>query len=436
MSSAAEGRMADALAMADRPPTAIMVGLFLAAYLSWRPSIDIMFTVSDLCLLIGGAQLLVRRHIPLEPFGLLSPLWFAAFALMMGGLLVSSLFCHDPTRWIIVALQYSVAWAVLPFLLMGHGAANTNRLACALLFGVFLMELVGILVYFTYSGSFEEARATLGLDFLSGSGRLGAFATDANWNGATISMALPFAFYLRARRVISLWQMLVIAGVLLYALLLSASATAFGSMVVAILFFVLFGDRPIRAYVLGGLVGIVALGIVLNSVNVTLPAVFQKRVANALETGDIAEAGTFEDRLGLAKDAWQRVGDHMFVGVGVDQDRVISPAGAPVHNMYLLLWVEGGFLALVGWIAMIGVGGVIGFTALKRDRLAGALALSVLATFLLFSAASPHMYARLWAVPVLLALAIALHGGEADLRRRTGRALSSRRMRALRHARG
>ena len=178
--------------------------------------------------------------------------------------------------------------------------------------------------------------------------------------------------------------------------------------VVAILFFVLFGDRRIRAYVLGGLVGIVALGVVLNAANVTLPAVFQKRVANALEAGDIAEAGTFEDRLGLAKDAWQRVGDHMFVGVGVDQDRVISPAGAPVHNMYLLLWVEGGFLALVGWIAMIGVGGVIGFTALKRDRLAGALALSVLATFLLFSAASPHMYARLWAVPVLLALAIAL----------------------------
>ena len=49
MSSASEGTVADARAMADSPPTAIMVGIFLAAYLSWRPSIDIMFTVSDLC---------------------------------------------------------------------------------------------------------------------------------------------------------------------------------------------------------------------------------------------------------------------------------------------------------------------------------------------------------------------------------------------------
>ena len=42
------------------------------------------------------------------------------------------------------------------------------------------------------------------------------------------------------------------------------------------------------------------------------------------------------------------------------------------------------------------------------DRQAAALGLSVLSTFLIFSVASPHMYARMWMVPLVLALVIVL----------------------------
>lgn len=118
----------------------------------------------------------------------------------------------------------------------------------------------------------------------------------------------------------------------------------------------------------------------------------------------------------LIEDAWQRVGDHMWLGVGVDQDRVVSQERAPVHNMYLLLWVEGGFVALLGWLAMMAAALAIVLAAFYRDRLSGALGLTVLMSFLVFSAASPHMYARLWAVPVLLALAIAMNAGGGHLR--------------------
>jgi len=398
-------------------PRAVAIGVFLSAYLSWRPSSDILFTMSDACFLFGAMQLLARRQVPLQPFGVLSPLWFGGFVLMASSLLISSLFAQDPTRWIIVALQYSTAWVMLPFLIMGYGVLNTHRLARILLFGVVVMEFIGIVVYHSFTGSFADARAILGLDFISGSKRLGAFATDANWNGATIAMALPFAYYLLVRRMITPLHYLIAISILFYALTLTASATAFFVAIPG--FFVFFGlsGLRVRARSLAIVAALLALLAIVGLAGVGPPAVFQKRVANAVETGNLWEAGTFEGRMNLVKSAWQRVGESMVIGVGVDQDRVVSPLHAPVHNMYLLIWLEGGLLALAGWIIMMSCGLVIGFAAFARDRFAGALAITIMMTFLFFSAGSPHMYARLWAVPVLMALAIAMQAGAPVLRK-------------------
>ena len=415
--------------MVDRAatvPLTVIVGITLSAYLSWRPSVDIMFTISDACLLLGAMLLLLRRRVPLEPFGVVSPAWFGGFILMMGGLLASSLFSGDPTRWPTVALQYSMAWVVLPFLIMGHDRRDTERLVRFFVAGVVAMALIGIRVYFTFNGTFVQARALLGFDFISGSGRLGAFATDANWNGATIAMALPFTFYLRGRRMISMWQAAIAITILVFALTLTASVTAFGSACTATLLFVVAGGVRLRPGPLAAMLLFLAVGSTIALSAYGLPPVFEKRVATVFETGDLATAGTFKGRMGLIEDAWQRVGDSMLVGVGVDQDRVVSPLRAPVHNMYLLVWVEGGFIALFGWVAMMTAGLAIAFAALWRDRLAGVLAFTVLTTFLLFSAASPHMYARLWAVPVLLALAVALHSGGPHLRDMVGRRHAAR----------
>lgn len=399
-----------------RIPTTLILGIVFAAYLSWRPSVDVMFTLSDICLILGGITMLMRRQVPREPFSVVSPLWYGGFILMLGGLLASSLFSGDPTRWPIVAVQYSMAWAVLPFLISGHDSFNTHRLARFFLLGVVAMELIGILVYFTFSGSFMQARTLLGFDFISGSNRLGAFATDANWNGATIAMALPFVFYLHGRGGIGHCQAAIALALLIFALILTASVTAFGTTCLTIILFVIVGDRRLRAAAMMMLLASFAIVLVLEVSGRGLPAVFQKRVATALESGSLAQAGTYEGRMHLIEDAWQRVGDHMWLGVGVDQDRVVSQERAPVHNMYLLLWVEGGFVALLGWLAMMAAALAIVLAAFYRDRLSGALGLTVLMSFLVFSAASPHMYARLWAVPVLLALAIAMNAGGGHLR--------------------
>jgi len=382
----------------------LVAAVFFGAYLSWRPSLAILFTLSDALFVLAAGQLVVSRRIPLEPFGVLTPVWLLSFATMMLGLGIGSVTGPDPIRWVVVASQYGFAWVILPFLLLGHGQATMRGLATALLAGVVAMETVGIAVISLYHGTFEESRSLLGLDFISGAGRLGAFATDANWNGATISMALPFAFYLTARGLVRPWVGGFAIGILMFALLLTASATAFGSALAAIAIFVVAGAVRPRLSVLM-MTGM--LVIAMAQWQIALPSAFEKRVGSAITSGNIAGAGTYTGRILLIEDAWRRVGDHMIVGVGVDQDRIVSRLRAPVHNMYLLIWVEGGGLALLGWLGMIVAFLVTALGTFRHDRLASGLALSVMGTFLLFSTASPHMYARLWAVPVLLALGVA-----------------------------
>jgi O-antigen ligase len=383
-------------------PLPIRLAVFTAAYLSWRPSVDIMFTVSDALFITGFIYLLIVRRVPNAPFASLTPLLVIGYAVMMTGLFISSIFDADPMRFVIVSIQYGFAWLVLPFVLCGHGRDYTMSLAKYFLASVALMEAFGAVIYFTFYRSFHETRSILGLDFLSGSRRLGAFVTDANWNGAVAAMAVPFAVYLVSARQIRPITGAVAIALLLLGVVLSASFTAFCSVAAALLVFVAAGVIRPPLWTIPIIVAI-SLGVA----HYGLPTQFEKRVGTAVATGEISQAGTFEGRLALVKNTWKLLGKHYILGVGADQDRVVNGLRAPVHNMYLLIWIEGGLLALLGWLLIICTFIARAISAYRFDRRAASLALSVVAIFITFSIASPHMYARLWAVPVLLALAIA-----------------------------
>src|SRR3546814_444975 len=270
--------------------------------------------------------------------------------------------------------------------------------------GVVLMEAFGAAIFYGYEASYQEYQK-ISENFITGGGRLGAFAGQPNWNAAVIAMALPFAFYLRARGQLSLISVYVTGAVLALRLVLSASFTGFVRALIVLFLLLIVGGT--RQTLKAGLVIAVAGAVVLAS-GFELPEVFQGRVGEALETGDMSQAGTFTGRMDLILEAWEIVEDTMFVGIGVDQYRVVSPTQVPVHNMYLLLWAEGGLLALLGWMLLLTIAGVSVVRVYWVDRQAAALGLSVLSTFLIFSVASPHMYARMWMVPLVLALVIVL----------------------------
>lgn len=412
--------------VSDRLPHTATVAIFLSSYLTWRPSQDLMFTLSDAFFLLALIRFIYLGRVPLEPFRFLTAFWLTGFAILVGGLLIGSIAGPAPSRWLIVSGQYLFAWVVLPMILLRRTPGQTTAMIKAFIWGVFVMNLFGVIVYFTYLGTFEDARALFGQDFLSGGRRLGAFTGDANWNGAVLAMAVPFVIFLRAKALVGNLLAVVWFCIILLGIMLSASFTAFVSAVAAIAIFVLVGAvRPSPRMLLGSVSGLVFSAVLFVELGLSLPRTFVERVGNAIHNGDISEAGTFEGRMLLMREAWGVVEHHLLVGLGADQYRVVSAYQAPVHNMFLLLWAEGGLLSLLGWIVMLAVLFTIAVKAFSADRLATALTLSVGSTFVIASMASPHMYARLWAVPVLLAAAVSVQVAIDDGQWRRWRGLMS-----------
>ncbi len=99
----------------------------------------------------------------------------------------------------------------------------------------------------------------------------------------------------------------------------------------------------------------------------------------------------------------------LLLGFGADQYRVFSYIGQPVHNIYLLLWTEGGLIAALGFVVMCL--SVVG-PALSARRVKDGLPYTIcivatLAAFLAMGNGMPHMYGRFWPVPLLIPAVLA-----------------------------
>jgi O-antigen ligase len=378
----------------------IAAAVFLATYITWRPA-EILFTFSDVIFIAGTLMLFANRQIPLQPFGRLTPLWIMSASLVMLGLTIGSLVNGDPMRLLVTGGQYLFSLLLLPSLLMGRPPGQWLILARALILGSVCMEAFGIGIYFFYPGNFEDFQR-FGPEFITGGGRLSAFLSDANWNAAVIATTMPFLWFLRMRGRITTVPFIAYMLILIVALVLTASVTGMMSTAAAALIFVAVGRAvPSVRYLLVG-AALTAL-IVVNAV--PMPRAFHQRVLPALVEGDISKAGTYTGRAGLANEAWGMVEHTGMIGMGADQYRRHSLDRAPVHNIFLLLWAEGGLIALVGWLGLLGIAITGGVIAYRRDRLVAALAFAVTTIFIVYSNAAAHMYARIWIVPFLLALA-------------------------------
>jgi O-antigen ligase len=279
-----------------------------------------------------------------------------------------------------------------------------QRMIIFLIIGVTTMEAMGVGAYY-YFTDYTQANAIFGPDFIDGSGRLGAMIGEPNWNAAEVAMALPFVMYAACKRMISSLAALVAVGILCWGLLLSASFTGFCAAMLAMGIMAVAGRmRPSPKVLM--LAGLLVAGLYASGYQ--MPDIFAKRVGTALQTGNLDEAGTFDDRALLIAEAWSKAEHNAIIGMGVDQFRKSSVFGQPVHNMYMLQFSEGGILALAGWVALAGMLALIPLWRLGRNRLEASLSLSTIMVFQVFTMASPHMFARFWMVPVLIPLGLLL----------------------------
>jgi hypothetical protein len=386
----------------------ITVAIFLAPILPLKHS-TIFFTLSDLLFCLALVIMVLAGRVPRAPLGRATSVWLLSCATLLSGIVVSSLLGPAPVRSLIVCGQYAFAYVLLMFLIAGRDEATTHFLAKTFVISIVLSQIVGFTMFFL---DFDFGLSIVNPSFtiVTGNERLASLIGDANGNAAIIAFTFPFLLYLWLSGRMTGWVVLPAALILGTAVVLTSSNSGLAATLLGLVCFLAtagsYGLRATRIIMAALAVAIAVWG----SFGFTLPYTFEKRVLGAVESGDLEEAGTFRSRMNLMVEAVDIVDDAMLFGVGADQFREMSVQKAPVHNMYLLLWAEGGLIALVGWLSLMTlplVGVVfLSATAHPRARLLRGFALTVVIVFCGAAFNSPHMYGRYWAVPFVLVVGL------------------------------
>lgn len=377
----------------------IYLAVFLSPFLALRTDL-IFFTISDALYCLAFVILLLRGRLPRAPLGVASPFWLASFVLTVGGLLMSSLFVGDPQRGLVLLLQYSFCFLVLPYLLMLDDEEYTYRLIIMFLLGTLVLDLHGIITFYTVG-------YTPGSMTVTGGRRLATVIGDANAAACLNAMAIVVTLWLRSAKRLSVPSFIAFTTTMVTALVLTSSNTGLIAASVGILVFTALTFRASLLIKILPLVLCVAAFLQFGGIDY-LPATFQKRVLPAVVSGDLSEAGTFADRSDLMAEAVDMIGKKgiVLLGIGADQFRLASVQGAPVHNAFLLLWAEGGVLSFVGWVLFSSLGGILWMLA-WREGITASSKTAVFVCFLVFAAmasANAHIYQRYWYTILLLVM--------------------------------
>lgn len=373
--------------------------VFLAPYLAVRAP-NALLTASDvlfaLCFLLRLCTGRLSR-----PLGEWTWLWFGGAILLIGGLFLGSAVNGDLSRATIVVTQYAFALVLVPLALLGRPLDQSVRLIKCAVWGMVVMCMVGIGVWMTgYTSAGGDQ-----FEMVSGNGRLSGFLDNPNFLAILLVLTLPLLWFLRSIRRVGAGVLLLSFVLLLTGVVLTASNTGlFGLVAAALIFF--SGRRSFRGLLLMGLLG----GALLFWGQTYLPETFQNRVLGAVTSGSLNDAGTFSARQDLAKEAIALSEEHILVGLGADNYRQVSEWGAPVHNAYLILLVEGGALSFVGLLALLAAVLLTALTSPVRP-FGGLVTLTVFTMVIVFAGllnGVAHVYARCWFLPLLLALSPAL----------------------------
>jgi O-antigen ligase len=374
-------------------------GIFLCAMIHFRS----FFLVCAILAIIKGG-------LSFQPFGRSVILfWMVGLFLMLAGLSIAGMLSADPLRGMIVVGQYAFAFIVVPLVFFDRTLEKVVTLAKIYIFSIVVICLHGI-----YLIHIDGSRFTV---FVTGSGRFAGLMERANECATVIALSVPIVLLVTALGYISRPVALVCIALMAYGILLTGSNTGLLSLVYGLGIFAVFGV-PWRRMLIP--LAIVALMLPVGGewISGYMPEAFQKRVLTALETGDISQAGTFDGRVELIYEALEMTDRTAIIGIGPDQYRVQSALRAPVHNVYLLLWTEGGIIALFGFILIL-LGALGSAVSALKDGVGRPFAAAIFAnvTMFIFAAnALPHVYSRFWLVPIVLPMALAAYTAIAKAR--------------------
>ncbi|SPJ25217.1 O-antigen ligase family protein [Palleronia abyssalis] len=390
-------RAAPALGHLDAKLAALTVFLSPMNYFRLE---QVYLTLSDAAACATLFVMLYRGSMSRAPFGIVTPLWLAGFLALAAGLTIGSVASGAMGSLVVILAQYFFSFVLLVFVLAGRPYREIVALLKTLILSIVVVMVFGAyVVHFVPNPDWR---------FVSGNGRMRSLVERENAAAALGAIGIVLLLNLALLGEVRRMATILCLPIFLYGVTLTGSNTGLFMTTLGIILTVAFSGSA-RFIVQTALAAGAVVIVVVFLGDAILPDVFRERVMTALTSGDVNQAGTFEDRFYLIGEAIEIAQNTLVVGLGADQYRTISDHGAPVHNSYLLLLTEGGLLALSGLVMLLLSGITLAWVAIfmAGARTQGLIALTITLIYAASLNTFAHFYARFWSVPLILALGLA-----------------------------
>lgn len=392
----------------------VAIGMFLAPFSTIHvPGLaltasDIVFVVALCYGVAAGSAMRVR----LGDAKLAVLTWIVGAVLVVLGLLVSDLLGETPPdRTIAAVSQYMFAYVVLMWLAFALPTRkHVTRSVWAFILGLATAVTIGGLMY-VFVPDWYVRFVDAGIFVMKL--RLAPFM-GPNGLAKTIALVVPFLLSLLATDSITRPRTTIVLSVFVAGLV---GAASFGGTLATLwgigLYSVLAPRGARRMLVRRGLLGLtfMAIGIGVFGHQLEVLARPFERILHAFEAGQLGSAGSASAKVQLMQDAAYLIAMSPLVGYGSLQSGILTSTGEPVHNTYLLAWVEGGLLSFVGILLVVLAPLIYGLRIFfkqqgQTDRLRAAVLLSTASVFALNLMTNTNSYARYSVAPVVLMTAL------------------------------
>jgi len=189
-----------------------------------------------------------------------------------------------------------------------------------------------------------------------------------------------------------------------------AGVSAFG--VAMVLTLLAFPRATLRLIVPVTIVSVVFVAVPLSALTNEKVAASLERLSKAWEMGGVVGSPSYDIRTWLVEEAKGFIEESPLIGIGAGRYEHLSLFGIQVHNTYLLLWCEGGIVALMGFLTFAtlpAVHAILGrvFSILLSRKVSSAaphvpLLLIVSVIFCMNAFTNTNSFSRFTVVPFLL----------------------------------
>jgi O-antigen ligase len=396
---------------------AYYLGAATIGFLEVRPALG--FTASDWIFLaaLGLAALVIVVHGLTPPYLIPRAVTVGVLVFALGGI-ISSLEAVYPyqSAFIVVRMLYlTLIWFWLGTIVLQTRAHVQTALAAWVCSAA--LSSSGAVIQFFYGDVIPGGTVAFG--------RMTGFTGHFNILGGLAATAFVPALMLAVdspRRGLRLVGTVAVAliGV---GLLLSGSVGGLLAASVGTMVWLALRGVSMRILVSGAVALAAALVLMSATGSTDSPSPIDriKRVTSAEQAG-AGTGGTIYTRLEVYGEAWSRIVEQPFVGIGLDPGTSAEFLGEEntVHNVLLGPWFTAGILGLVGIVMLVGGAIATGLRVLRnstaQERAVTAALVASLATFVQHAMGEPILFVRYGWFPT--ALLIALNAQQIRLRSR------------------